>query len=127
MVENQYIYLSLHVNNFFCIGTETDCKSTKAVLKKWFKLKSTKNIVHLDIKISCKLDGTLQMSQEHYINTLLDHFNVGQMRERCVCIAQGMAEALLSEATKSLSVLGHKEHTLYQSIVGKLMYAMVGM
>jgi hypothetical protein len=28
---------------------------------------------------------------------------------------------------KSLSVLGYKEHTLYQSIVGKLIYAMVGM
>jgi hypothetical protein len=51
------------------------------------------------------------MSQEHYVNTLLDHFNVGQ-RERHVPIAQGAAEALLSEATKSLSVLGHKEHTL---------------
>jgi hypothetical protein len=38
---------------------------------------------------------------------------------------QGVTEALLSEATKSLSVLGHKEHTLYQSIVGKLMYAIV--
>jgi hypothetical protein len=37
-----------------------------------------------------------------------------------------VAEALLSEAMKSLSVLGHKKHTLYRSIVGKLMYAMVG-
>jgi hypothetical protein len=36
-----------------------------------------------------------------------------------------VAEVLLSEATKSLSVLDHKEHALYQSIVGKLMYAMV--
>jgi hypothetical protein len=89
-------------------------------------LKSTKDIIHLDIKISHKLDGTLQISQEHYVNTLLDHFNIGQIRERHVPIAQGMAEALLREATKSLSVLGHKKHTLYQSIVGKLMYAMVG-
>jgi hypothetical protein len=52
---------------------------------------------------------------------VLDHFNVGQMRERRIPIAQGVAEALLSEATKSLSVLGHKKHILYQSIVGKLM------
>jgi hypothetical protein len=37
-----------------------------------------------------------------------------------------VAEALLSEAMKLLSVLGHKKHTLYQSIVSKLMYAMVG-
>jgi hypothetical protein len=66
------------------------------------------------------------MSQEHYVNVLLDHFNVRQMRERHIPIVQGAAEALLSEAMKSLSVLGHKEHTLYQSIVGKLMYAMVG-
>jgi hypothetical protein len=36
-----------------------------------------------------------------------------------------MAEALLSKATKLLSVLSHKEHTLYQSIVGKLIYVMV--
>jgi hypothetical protein len=41
---------------------------------------------------------------------LLDHFNVGQMRERCVPIAQETAEALLSKAMKSLSVLGHKKH-----------------
>jgi hypothetical protein len=37
-----------------------------------------------------------------------------------------MAEALLSVAMKSLSVLGHKKHALYQSI-GKLMYAIVRM
>jgi hypothetical protein len=67
------------------------------------------------------------MSQEHYVNTLLNHFNVGQMRERHVPITQGVAEALLSEVTKSLSMLGHKEHALYHSIVGKLMYTMVGM
>jgi hypothetical protein len=59
------------------------------------------------------------------VNALLNHFNIRQMRERHVPIAQRVAEALLSEAMKSLSVLGHKEHALYQSIVGKLMYAMV--
>jgi hypothetical protein len=48
------------------------------------------------------------------------------MRERHVPIAQGVAEALLSKAMKSLSVLGHKKHILYQNILGKLMYAMVG-
>jgi hypothetical protein len=72
-------------------------------------------------------DVTETQMQEYYINALLDHFNVGQIRERHVLIAQGVAEVLLSEATKSLSVLSHKEHTLYQSIVDKLMYAMVGM
>jgi hypothetical protein len=97
MIKNRYIYLSL----------------THAVFEKQFKLKLTKDIVHLGIKISRKLNGTLQMSQEHYVNVLLDHFNVGQMRERCVSIAQGAAEALLSKTTKSLSVLSHKEHTLY--------------
>jgi hypothetical protein len=76
MVDNQYIYLSLHVDDFLCVGTETDCQSTKVALEKWFKLKSTKDIVHLGIKISCKPDGTLQMSQEHYVNVLLDHFNI---------------------------------------------------
>jgi hypothetical protein len=76
------------------------------VLEKQFKLKSTKDIVHLGIKILHKLDGTLQMLQEHYVNMLLDHFNVGQMRERRVPITQGAAEALLSKAMKSLSVLG---------------------
>jgi hypothetical protein len=85
----------------------------KAAFQKQFKLKSTKDIIHLGIKISCKLDGTLQISQEHYVNTLLDHFNIGQMRERCISITQQAAEALLSEATKSLSVLGHKKHVLY--------------
>jgi hypothetical protein len=59
MVDNWYIYLSLHVNDFFCIGTEADCQSTKAALEKQFKLKSTKDIVYLGIKISRKLDGTL--------------------------------------------------------------------
>jgi hypothetical protein len=127
-----YNHYNSFVYPFLCCGvtsdirTEADCQSTKAVLKKQFKLKSTKDIVYLGIKISCKPDGTLQMLQEHYVNTLLDHFNVGQMRERCVPIAQGVAEALLSEAMKSLSILGHKKHTLYWSIVGKLMYAMVG-
>jgi hypothetical protein len=58
---------------------------------------------------------------------LLNHFNVGQMREIHVPIAQRVAKALLSKAMKSLSVLGHKKHTLYQSIVGKLIYAMVRM
>jgi hypothetical protein len=125
MVDNQYIYLSLHVNDFLCVGTKVNCQSTKAALEKQFKLKSTKDIVHLGIKILCKLDGTLQMSQEHYVNVLLDHFNVGQIRERRVPITQEMAEALLSEARKSLSVLDYKEHTLYQSIVDKLMYAIV--
>jgi hypothetical protein len=61
MVDNQYIYLSLHVNNFLCVGTKTNCQSIKAVLEKWFKLKSMKDIVYLGIKILCKLDGTLQM------------------------------------------------------------------
>jgi Reverse transcriptase (RNA-dependent DNA polymerase) len=107
------IFISLSVDDFLCVGTETDCQSTKAVLKKQFKLKLTKDIVYLGIKILYKLDGTLQMSQEHYVNTLLDHFNVGQIRERCVPIAQETAEALLSEAMKSLSVLDHKEYTLY--------------
>jgi hypothetical protein len=53
------------------------------------------------------------MLQEHYVNTLLDYFNIGQMRERHVSITQEAAEALLSEAMKSLSVVDHKEHTLY--------------
>jgi Reverse transcriptase (RNA-dependent DNA polymerase) len=53
------IFISLHINDFLCIGTETNCQSTKAVLEKQFKLKSTKDIVHLGIKISRKLDGTL--------------------------------------------------------------------
>jgi hypothetical protein len=97
------------------------------VLEKQFKLKSTKDIIYLGIKISHKLDGTLQMLQEHYVNALLNHFNIGQMRERHVPIPQRAAKALLSKAMKSLSMLGHKKHTLYQSIVGKLMYAMVGM
>jgi hypothetical protein len=113
MVNNQYIYLSLHVNDFLCIGTETDCQLVKAVFEKQFKLKSTKNIIHLGIKILRKPDGTLQMSQKHYVNALLDHFNVRQMRERCVSIIQETAEALLSETMKSLSVLNHKKHELY--------------
>jgi hypothetical protein len=113
MVNNQYIYLSLHVNDFLCVGTETDCQSTKTILEKQFKLKSTKDIVHLGIKISHKPDETLQMLQEHYINVFLDHFNIGQIRERRVSIAQETAKALLSEAMKLLSVLGHKKHTLY--------------
>jgi hypothetical protein len=53
------------------------------------------------------------MLQEHYVNALLDHFNVRQMRERYVFISQGVAEVLLSKATKSLSVLSHKKHALY--------------
>jgi hypothetical protein len=70
------VYLSLsHVDDFLCVGTKTNYQSTKTALEKQFKLKSTKDIVHLGIKILCKLDGTLQMSQEHY-------FNVGQIRER---------------------------------------------
>jgi hypothetical protein len=85
----------------------------KDALQKRFKLKSTKDIVHLGIKISCKLDGTLQMLQEYYVNVLLNHFNIRQMRERRVPIAQEVAEALLSEAMKSCSVLGHKKHALY--------------
>jgi Reverse transcriptase (RNA-dependent DNA polymerase) len=125
LLKGLYIYLSLHIDDFLCVGTETNCQSTKAMLKKQFKLKSTKDIVHLGIKISHKPDGTLQISQKHYVNTLLDHFNVGQIRERHVPIAQGVAEALLSEAMKSLSILSHKEHALYRSIVGKLIYAMV--
>jgi hypothetical protein len=62
MVDNQYIYLSLHVDDFLCVGTETNSQLTKAMLEKQFKLKSTKDIVHLGIKILHKLDGTLQMS-----------------------------------------------------------------
>jgi hypothetical protein len=128
MVDNQYIYyLSLHVDDFLYVETETNCQLTKTTLKKRFKLKSTKDIIHLGIKISHKPDETLQMSQKHYMNALLDHFNVGQMREGHVSITQGVAEALLSEATKSLSVLSHKKHALYQSIVGKLMYTIVRM
>jgi hypothetical protein len=48
----------------------------KVTLEKWFKLlKSTKDIVYLDIKISRKPDKTLQMLQKHYVNALLDYFN----------------------------------------------------
>jgi hypothetical protein len=61
MVNNQYIYLSLHINDFLCVGIETDCQSTKTTLEKQFKLKSTKNIVHLGIKISHKPDRILQI------------------------------------------------------------------
>jgi hypothetical protein len=113
MVDNQYIYLSLHVDDFLCVKTKTNYQSTKVAFQKQFKLKSTKDIVHLGIKIFCKPDGTLQMSQEHYVTALLDHFNVGQIRERHLPITQEVAEALLSKAMKSLSVLGHNEHTLY--------------
>jgi hypothetical protein len=126
MVNNQYIYLSLHVNDFLSIGTETDCQLTKATLEKWFKLKSTKDIIHLVIKISCKLDGMLQMSQEHYMNTLLDHFNVGQIRERCVPIAPEAVEAAeqdikITQCTRSQGTY------IVLKLVGKLMYIIVGM
>jgi hypothetical protein len=53
------------------------------------------------------------MSQEHYVNALLDHFNIGQMREKRISITQEATEALLSKVTKSLSVLGYKKHALY--------------
>jgi hypothetical protein len=51
--------LSLHVDDFLCVETKTDYQLTKAVLEKWFKLNSTKDIVYLGIKISRKPDGTL--------------------------------------------------------------------
>jgi hypothetical protein len=62
MVNNQYIYLSLHINDFLYIKTKTDCQSMKTTLKKQFKLKSIKNIIYLGIKISYKPDGILQIS-----------------------------------------------------------------
>jgi hypothetical protein len=52
IVKNQYIYLSLHVDDFLCVETKTNCQSTKAMLEKQFKLKSTKDIIHLDINIT---------------------------------------------------------------------------
>jgi hypothetical protein len=54
IVDNQYIYLSLHVGDLLCVSAEANCQSTKAMLKKQFKLKSTKDIIHLGIKILCK-------------------------------------------------------------------------
>jgi hypothetical protein len=77
MINNQYIYLSLHVNDFLCVRTEIDYQSIKTVFEKQFKLKSTKDIIYLDIKILCKSDETLQMLQEYYVNVFLDHFNIG--------------------------------------------------
>jgi hypothetical protein len=54
MVENQYIYLSLHVDDFLCVGTEAHCQSTKVVLEKQFKLKST--WIFLDMTLDIDMD-----------------------------------------------------------------------
>jgi hypothetical protein len=76
MVENWFIYLSLHVDDFLCVGTEADCQLTKAVLKKQFKLKLTKDIIHLGIKIKYISKVTLEYYRESRLLSLKSYVDL---------------------------------------------------
>jgi hypothetical protein len=79
----------------------------------------------LGMRIKRLQDGSYRLDQAHYIEDLLQKFQASSAVPVSTPMEAGFINTLRKSAAES-PLLSSQEHSLYQSIIGSLMYAMLG-
>ena len=117
--------IALHVDDFHCAGKPSQVECLISSLKKRYNLKYQKTDLCLGLKIDKLPDGGYTISQQHYLEALLKELDLQDCKPASTPMTKGEVDALVS-GDNGAKPLNAKDHALYRTIVGKLMYAMVG-
>ena len=124
---NSYVLLALYVDDMLIAGSSmTEINRLKKQLAENFEMKDlgpAKQILGMRISRN-RVEGTLKLSQEKYVEKLLDKFNVRDVKTRNTPLGTH-----LKLSKKKSSQTDEEERYMsrvpYASAVGSLMYAMV--
>ena len=116
--------MTLHVDDFLAAGKKEELDKFINELKIRYSVKCSPAKLCLGIEICRPSNHSILLSQEQYIAKTLAELNLVDIKVRHTPMAGGVAEAMMS-ATSGAKLLDPLESTLYRSIFGKLMYAMV--
>uniref|UniRef100_A0A1J3IYK5 Retrovirus-related Pol polyprotein from transposon TNT 1-94 n=1 Tax=Noccaea caerulescens TaxID=107243 RepID=A0A1J3IYK5_NOCCA len=122
------VYLLLYVDDILIAsGSMSEIRSVKDSLSSKFEMKDmgkASRILGMDI-IRDRERGTLQLSQESYIEKVLKTFGMTEAKPTTTPLATHFRlKSLTKDERKEEAV--HMEDTPYASAVGSLMYAMIG-
>ena len=115
----------LHVDDFLVAGKPKQLEWFKKNLLAKFGIKWTDDLLFLGIKIHRFKDNSLALSQRHYLEAVLKEFNMQDCKPSKTPISKGSVQALTTATPGQYPPLDAEQHSLYRTIVGKLMYAMV--
>lgn len=122
--EEGRIMACLHVDDFLLAGKTKQLEWFRQSLLLKFGIKWMEDIFFLGIKIDRQPNGSLALSQRHYLEQVLIDFNMQDSRPRKTPISKGSIRELIEHPEKH-TPLDTEQHSKYRTIVGKLMYAMV--
>lgn len=126
-VEGDFIILLLYVDDMLIVGNSTKrIALLKKTLSKSFSMKDLGPVKQiLGMKISCdRSKKKLWLSQEGYIEKVLERFNMQNAKPDCSPLA-GHHKLSISQCPTSKKEKEAMKKVPYQSAVGSLMYAMV--
>ena len=124
-MDGSRMLIALHVDDFHCAGKPSQVEWLIAGLKKRYSLKYQKADLCLGLKIDKLPNGGYTISQQHYLEALLKELELQDCKPASTPMTKGEVDALVS-GDNGAKPLNAKDHALYRTIVGKLMYAMVG-
>ena len=124
---DSYIILALYVDDMLIAGSSmTELTRLKQQLAENFEMKDlgpAKQILGMRI-FRNRSEGTLKLSQEKYIEKLLDRFNVGDAKTRNTHLGTHLKFSK-KQCPQTNEEESHMSRIPYASAVGSLMYAMV--
>ena len=124
---NSYLVLLLYVDDMLIAGSSMEEINTlKARLSSEFEMKdlgAAKQILGMRISRD-RVAGTLNLSQEQYIQKVLSRFKVDEAKPRSTPLANHL-KLSKEQSPKTAEEHEHMEKVPYASAVGSLMYAMV--
>lgn len=126
--KRDFLILVLHVDDFAAVGRRDRLAWFTNKMKLRFSIKHQPANQFLNIKIDRAPDGSICLSQQHYLEQVLAEFDMLDSKPVFTPLARGSERTLLEGNPKSKRVpkpLNPELHTLYRTIIGKLMYAMV--
>ena len=125
--DNSYTILALYVDDMLIAGSSiTEINRLKQQLAEHFEMKDlgpAKQILGMRI-FRNRSEGVLKLSQEKYIEKLLDRFNVGDAKTRNTPLGTHLKFSK-KQSPQSDEETCYMSRVPYASAVGSLMYAMV--
>jgi hypothetical protein len=123
--EGRYLFMSLHVDDFLCVGVQSDIDMFVGELSTRYNIKHSLVTLCLGIQINRKPDGSIEFNQSHYINTSLVELGLQDIKIKFTPLARGTVKALLEEDSAKFQPLTAEKTKFYQQILGKMNYAAV--
>ena len=125
---SKFIILAIHVDDMLIVSNSNpELTEMKQNLTKYFKVKDLGEVKFLlRIKVNHdRTSGTIELSQQAYINQLLKRFNVQDMKPATTPLTPGIC---LTQDNHPTTDEGKKDmaNVLYASLIRALMYAAIG-